>query len=189
MNSLEQNIGGFRRQIKDVINKYGKEMLKSLTAQELANLYCQTRNISTQTYYYNCLNTLIQILTELLHIRYVPDTKYNFEQIWKDFEHKYFFNGNNGIKDNQSHIDFRNTDEWKNYRLYRYNKDKVDYLTGEPLKENFNLHHLYPDKYEELKDENFICLNPESHAFVHNYIYNPKIWERMNAIHILSNKS
>lgn len=75
--------------------------------------------------------------------------------------------------------EFRNSIEWKTFRARLMTKQKYDYITGEPLTETANCHHLRLDheKYNDLSDENaFIMLNKASHEKVHQ-IYNTGKWQ------------
>lgn len=61
-------------------------------------------------------------------------------------------------------------------------KYKVDAITGKPLRAGWQLHHLdmSDENYEDLKEENFICLNRNTHKIIHEifrydtdqYLYN-----------------
>lgn len=77
---------------------------------------------------------------------------------------------------------YRETDVWKQFRktfyiktvrILKNGKEKpiinTDYFTGNKLTKRFNLHHLNLDShfYTELKREDFIQLNPQSHDALH----------------------
>lgn len=93
---------------------------------------------------------------------------------------------------------FRASKEWKDFRKYMMNKQKVDPVTGNKLTKMFNLHHLDLDEnhYEDISNENnFVCLGYKTHELVH-FLFSktkPKQWrerikrlipilERMEAI-------
>lgn len=65
--------------------------------------------------------------------------------------------------------EFRKSAKWKKFRAYMKNKYKVDAITGKPLRAGWQLHHLdmRDEHYEDLKEENFICLNRNSHKIIH----------------------
>lgn len=67
---------------------------------------------------------------------------------------------------------FRNTKEWKDFRDKIKKKQKKDPITNKPLTKNCNLHHRDFDenKYNELIEEKFICLNPQTHDVLH-FVY------------------
>lgn len=66
---------------------------------------------------------------------------------------------------------FRRSKPWSNFRQrMRLRFDKKDYITGEDLLRDWNLHHLdMNDKhYTDLsKPDKFLPLNRETHKFVH----------------------
>lgn len=65
---------------------------------------------------------------------------------------------------------FRQTKEWKNFRKLMFSKSgKVDRITQKPLRKGWQLHHLLLDetRYSELNEENFICLNRQTHETIH----------------------
>lgn len=77
---------------------------------------------------------------------------------------------------------FRRTKAWTEFRkkfensgekTFKNGKKKpikaTDYLTGNPLKKGYNLHHmsLNPRTYTDLNPENFIPLNCQSHDVLH----------------------
>lgn len=70
-------------------------------------------------------------------------------------------------------VDFRKTFEVDTYKELKNGKKKpiktVDYLTGNPLKKGYQLHHidLNPQHYTDLIREHFIPLNPQSHDTLH----------------------
>lgn len=77
---------------------------------------------------------------------------------------------------------FRSSAKWKKFRAYMKKKYKVDAITGKPLRAGWQLHHLdmSDDHYEDLEEENFICLNRNTHKIIHEifrydtdqYLYN-----------------
>lgn len=77
---------------------------------------------------------------------------------------------------------FRTSAKWKKFRAYMKKKYKVDAITGKPLRAGWQLHHLdmSDENYEDLKEENFICLNRNTHKIIHEifrydtdqYLYN-----------------
>lgn len=70
-------------------------------------------------------------------------------------------------------VDFRKTFEVDTYKELKNGKKKpikaVDYLTGNPLKKGYQLHHmdLNSQHYTDLIREYFIPLNPQSHDTLH----------------------
>lgn len=70
-------------------------------------------------------------------------------------------------------VDFRKTFEVDTYKELKNGKKKpikaVDYLTGNPLKKGYQLHHmdLNSQHYTDLIREHFIPLNPQSHDTLH----------------------
>lgn len=81
---------------------------------------------------------------------------------------------------------FRNSSKWKNFRKYISDKfDKTDPISHKSLRKGYTVHHLLLDKnkYEELKEENFIPLNKQMHDVIHicyNYAKNDeKFMERL----------
>jgi hypothetical protein len=84
---------------------------------------------------------------------------------------------------------FRQTAEWKNFRKLMFSKSgKVDRITQKPLHKGWQLHHLLLDetKYSELNEENFICLNRQTHETIHwifrYYVKDPAIIDRLREI-------
>jgi hypothetical protein len=84
---------------------------------------------------------------------------------------------------------FRKLFENKGVKKFKNGKEKpikeVDFLTGNPLKKGFNLHHmrLDPRLYTDLEKEFFIPLNSQSHDVLH-WIHtqrckDPKFMERL----------
>lgn len=65
--------------------------------------------------------------------------------------------------------EFRRTKQWKDFRKKLKHEQKIDPITGQRLVKRFNLHHCdeKPEHYENLIDENFVCLNPQTHEIVH----------------------
>ena len=67
-------------------------------------------------------------------------------------------------------IAFRRSQEWQQFRLaVAARQDNKDYVTGEPLREDYNCHHLRVDQehYDELDFDNFIAVNHDTHAQIH----------------------
>ena len=66
---------------------------------------------------------------------------------------------------------FRATSRWKNFRASMYKKSGgLDEITGKPLRKgHWNLHHLDldSDNYEVLEEDRFLCLNNQTHDFLH----------------------
>lgn len=66
---------------------------------------------------------------------------------------------------------FRKSEVWQNFRKSKFEEQKgLDFITGEPLLENWNLHHLCLDhnKYTDISNRNnFIALNKETHKRIH----------------------
>lgn len=72
---------------------------------------------------------------------------------------------------------FRNTKQWKEFRLKLKRERKIDYITQKPLRKGFNCHHkdMNPANYENLNPENFEVLNKNTHKIVHE-IFRYKDW-------------
>ena len=66
---------------------------------------------------------------------------------------------------------FRATSRWKNFRASMYKKSGgLDEITGKPLRKgHWNLHHmdLNSANYEVLEEDRFLCLNNQTHDFLH----------------------
>lgn len=66
---------------------------------------------------------------------------------------------------------FRATRRWQNFRKDMYDKaNGKDAITGKPLRKgHWNLHHMDLDSahYEVLEDDRFLCLNNQTHDFIH----------------------
>lgn len=65
---------------------------------------------------------------------------------------------------------FRSSEKWKNFRFEKsIEQNGKDYLTQKPLRKGWNLHHadLHPQNYQILEPDNFYCLNPQTHDFIH----------------------
>lgn len=62
---------------------------------------------------------------------------------------------------------FRATKQWKEFRLEMKKLQKVDQVTGQPLRKGWQLHHLDSQHYDDLDPKKFICLNPMSHELIH----------------------
>ena len=66
---------------------------------------------------------------------------------------------------------FRATRRWQNFRKDMYSKaNGKDAITGKPLRKgHWNLHHLDLDSanYEVLEEDRFLCLNNQTHDFLH----------------------
>ena len=66
---------------------------------------------------------------------------------------------------------FRATRRWQNFRSDMYSRAKgKDAITGKPLRKgHWNLHHLDLDSanYEVLEEDRFLCLNNQTHDFLH----------------------
>lgn len=82
---------------------------------------------------------------------------------------------------------FRKTKEWKSFRTeMKEQSNNKDALTNKPLRAGWNLHHLdlRPEHYSDISDAyHFICLNRQSHEFVHwlyrYYAKDPDIIDRI----------
>ena len=66
---------------------------------------------------------------------------------------------------------FRATRRWQNFRKDMYSRaNGKDAITGKPLRKgHWNLHHLDLDSanYEVLDEDRFLCLNNQTHDFLH----------------------
>jgi len=73
---------------------------------------------------------------------------------------------------------FRNTKQWKEFRLKLKRERKIDYITQKPLRKGFNCHHkdMNPANYENLNPNNFEVLNKNTHKIVHE-IFRYKDWQ------------
>lgn len=68
-------------------------------------------------------------------------------------------------------IAFRKSQTWQQFRLeVAARQGNKDYVTGEPLREDFNCHHCRVDQehYDELDFDNFIAVNHDTHALIHS---------------------
>ena len=81
---------------------------------------------------------------------------------------------------------FRQTKTWRTFRHNIYVRDGGrDYITSKRLLKGFECHHfcLDVDRYKELDEENFLCLNKLTHKFIHwiypLYIKDSKIIDRL----------
>lgn len=67
-------------------------------------------------------------------------------------------------------VAFRRSAVWKKLRAKIKKQQKTDFITGNPLTRQYNLHHLdlNPQNYTNIEDEShFIGLNTMSHELVH----------------------
>ena len=72
---------------------------------------------------------------------------------------------------------FRNSNEWKEFRTKMKEKNQNDFITGNKLSKGWNLHHcdFSEENYENITNEdNFLCLNKQSHEVLHFIYGNPK---------------
>ena len=84
---------------------------------------------------------------------------------------------------------FRQTKTWKDFRKLMFSKSgKIDCITQKPLRKGWQLHHLNLDEtqYADLREENFICVNRQTHETIHwCYRYfqkDPQIIERIKSV-------
>ena len=78
---------------------------------------------------------------------------------------------------------FRTTAKWKKFRSKLKKERKYDAVTGKPLLKGWNLHHcdLNESHYSDISNEdNFECLNKNSHEFVH-WLFRYKNWREVLA--------
>ena len=63
----------------------------------------------------------------------------------------------------------RKTKEWKDFRKHLIEKQKIDPITGKPIRKGANLHHrcLDVNQYDNLDPERFVLLNRNSHSLLH----------------------
>lgn len=63
----------------------------------------------------------------------------------------------------------RRSREWKEFRKKLIAKQKIDTITGKKLTAGCNCHHLdlNSNHYSDLKEENFVVLNRQSHEIIH----------------------
>ena len=83
-------------------------------------------------------------------------------------------------KESKFKSQFRQTSRWKSFRKKMKAKCKVDAVTTKPLLKGFQVHHmdLNPNHYTNLVDDNFCCLNRQSHEFIH-WLYRYKNWREI----------
>ena len=65
---------------------------------------------------------------------------------------------------------FRMSKEWLEFRQkVAANQNNRDYITGEPLLENYNCHHccMINSEYTNLNEENFVAVNKDTHTKIH----------------------
>ena len=70
----------------------------------------------------------------------------------------------------QEKIEFRNSQEWRDFRhAVAERQNYKDYITGQPLTDGFNCHHccMVNSEYKNLKFENFIAVNHDTHKKIH----------------------
>ena len=72
---------------------------------------------------------------------------------------------------------FRQSSKWYNFRKLMRKNNKVDYVTGYPLRKGWQLHHLDMslEHYKLLDPINFTCLNRKTHDIVH-FLFRYKNW-------------
>lgn len=79
----------------------------------------------------------------------------------------------NWFRRTKAWVEFRKTFENVGTKKFKNGKEKpikaTDFLTGNPLKKGFNLHHMRLDSrlYTDLDSEYFIPLNMQSHDVIH----------------------
>ena len=63
----------------------------------------------------------------------------------------------------------RRSKEWKNFRKRLISEQKIDPITKKKLTTGCTLHHLdlNVNHYSDLKEENFVMLNRQSHEIIH----------------------
>lgn len=63
----------------------------------------------------------------------------------------------------------RRSKEWKNFRKRLISEQKIDPITKKKLTTGCNVHHLdlNVNHYSDLKEENFVVLNRQSHELIH----------------------
>ena len=70
-------------------------------------------------------------------------------------------------------IEFRKSETWRNWReTVAESQDRRDFVTGEPLKDNWNCHHLClkSNEYTILEPSRFVAVNEKTHKQIHeNY--------------------
>lgn len=76
--------------------------------------------------------------------------------------------------------EFRQSQEWKNFRENKaIEQDYLDFVTGEPLTDNWNLHHLDLNQshYFDISDpSHFVALNKTTHNIIHRLFLED--WEK-----------
>jgi len=69
-------------------------------------------------------------------------------------------------------IEFRKSETWRNWReTVAESQDRRDFVTGEPLKDNWNCHHLClkSNEYTILEPNRFVAVNEKTHKQIHEY--------------------
>ena len=63
----------------------------------------------------------------------------------------------------------RRSKEWKEFRKKLISTQKIDPITKKKLTSGCNCHHLdlNSNHYSDLKEENFVVLNRQSHELIH----------------------
>lgn len=87
---------------------------------------------------------------------------------------------------------FRNSKEWKEFRLKLRVEQQIDPVTGSKLTKMASCHHLDLDAehYDQLIDDHFVMLNSKTHETVH-FLYNndyDKMTLRLNNLKKLLDK-
>lgn len=84
---------------------------------------------------------------------------------------------------------FRRTREWREWRIKIAElQNGKDAITGKKLSKRYHCHHLdmSADNYDQLIEENFICLNKQMHDTIHilfrYYAKDPSILEKLKNI-------
>ena len=83
---------------------------------------------------------------------------------------------------------FRQTKRWKEFRKEMKIKcGGVDLITGHKLRKGFQVHHrnLDESQYQNLREDWFICINNQTHEFLHwlyrYYVKDEAIIDRIKA--------
>lgn len=89
----------------------------------------------------------------------------------------------------KEHNDFRSSKEWKDHRKHIADmQDSRDVVTDKRLLKGYQCHHMNLDKdhYTDLNDEDFICVNKNTHRFIHwlwtYYKKDPDIIKRIEGV-------
>jgi len=78
----------------------------------------------------------------------------------------------------KAHDKFRQTKRWKDFRKEQLSKRKLCEVCGLPVNKRANLHHRYPEEYENLKPGFFVVC----HSYCHDYFHYLAQWKDRSRI-------